>query len=108
LWLAPGNKESAGKKYYSSVRDGNKHLRTAMIQVAWSAVRTRNSYWRALYYHLTRRMQQKKAIVAIARKLMRVIYKIIKGTLQYKEYGGDYFMERMLQRKQNNSTIQSA
>lgn len=102
--LAPGNRESAGKKFYSSTREGNVHLRTAMVQVAWAAVRTKNSYWRALYYHLTRRMQQNKAVTVIARKLMRVIYKILKGTLRYKEYGGDYFIEKLVQRKATLTT----
>ncbi len=104
--LAPGNKESAGKSFYAGTRDGNVHLRTAMIQVAWAAVRTKNSYWRALYYHYTRRMQAKKAIVAIARKLMRVVYKIIKGTMKYREYGGEYFIEKLQQRKQQPAIIQ--
>jgi transposase len=102
--LAPGNKESAGKKFYTGTRDGNVYLRTALIQVAWAAVRTKNSYWRALYYHLTKRMPMNKAIVAIARKLLRLIYKIIKGTRTYVEYGGDYFMQRLqerLHKKQN-------
>jgi transposase len=110
--LAPGNKESAGKAFYSGTRDGNKYLRTVMIQVAWAAVRTKNSYWRALYYHLTRRMPMKKAIVAIARKLIRVIYKIIKGQLKYNEYGGDYFMqqlqERLGQKRNHNITLKQA
>lgn len=102
--LAPGNKESAGKAYYTGSRDGNVYLRTAMLQVAWSAVRTKNTYWRALYYHLTRRLHSSKAIVAVARKLIRIIYKIIKGTKTYTEYGADYFIqhlqERLLKRKQ--------
>jgi len=96
--LAPGNKESAGKKFYSGTRDGNVHLRTAMVQVAWAAVRTKNSYWRALYYHLIKRMPKHKAIVAIARKLLRLIYKIIKGTKTYIEYGADYFIKRLQER----------
>jgi transposase len=100
--LAPGNKESAGKKYYSGTREGNVYLRTALVQVAWAAVRTKNSYWRALYYHLTRRMPMNKAIVAIARKLLKVIYKIIKGSLTYTEYGAEYFMERLQQRQAQN------
>jgi len=99
--LAPGNKESAGRKFYSGTRDGNVHLRTTMLQVAWAAIRTRNSYWRALYYHLTRRMAQKKAIVVIARKLIRLIYKIIKGTRTYTEYGADYFYQRLNERLAN-------
>ena len=99
--LAPGNKESAGKTFYSGTRNGNVYLRTAMLQVAWAAVRTKNSYWRALYYHLTRRMPMKKAIVVIARKLMRLIYKIIKGTKTYVEYGADYFIQRLQERLAN-------
>ena len=35
--LAPGNKESGGKAYYAGRRDGNVYLRTAMLQVSWSA-----------------------------------------------------------------------
>ena len=108
--LAPGSNESNDKKKYTGTRDGNKHLRTTMLQVAWAAVRTKGSYWRALYYHLTRRMPMKKAIVAIARKLMRVVYKIISGEIkQYKEYGGDYLMERLqerlLQKRSHNITL---
>lgn len=106
--LAPGNKESAGKSFYSGTRDGNKYLRTVMLQVAWAAVRTKNSYWRALYYHLTRRMPMKKVIVVIARKLMRLIYKIIKGTIKYQEYGADYFLQHLqerLTRKKNHNIV---
>jgi len=110
--LAPGNKESAGKTFYSGTRQGNKYLRTAMLQVAWAAVRTKNSYWRALYYHLTRRMPIKKAIVVIARKLMRLIYKIINGTKTYIEYGADYFInriqERLAQKRSHNIVLKKA
>lgn len=105
--LAPGNKESAGKSYYSGRRDGNVYLRTAMLQVAWSAVRTKNTYWRALYYHLTRRLHSSKAIVAIARKLIRVVYKIIKGTKTYAEYGADYFTHHLQERMQKRKTQQA-
>jgi transposase len=110
--VAPGNKESAGKTYYSGTRKGNVYMRTAMIQVAWAAVRTKNSYWRALYYHLTRRMPKKKAIVAIARKLVRLIYKVINGTKTYVEYGADYFIqhlqERLAQKRNHNIVIKPA
>lgn len=105
--LAPGNKESAGKSYYTGRRDGNVYLRTAMLQVAWSAVRTKNTYWRALYYHFTRRLHSSKAIVAIARKLIRIIYKVIKGTKTYTEYGAEYFMQHLQERIQKRKTQQA-
>ena len=105
--LAPGNKESGGKAYYAGRRDGNVYLRTAMLQVSWSAVRTKNTYWRALYYHLTRRLHSSKAIVAIARKLIRLIYKVIKGTKTYTEYGADYFIQHLQERVQKRKTQQA-
>lgn len=106
--LAPGNKESAGKTYYSGRRDGNVYLRTAMLQVAWSAVRTKNTYWRALYYHFTRRLHSSKAIVAIARKIIRLVYKIIKGIKTYTEYGAGYFLQQLQQRLFHKKKTQQA
>ena len=41
-----------------------------------------------------------KAIVAVARKLIRIIYKVIKGTTTYTEYGADYFIARLQERMQ--------
>ena len=56
-------------------------------------------------------MPMKKVIVVIARKLMRLIYKIIKGSITYKEYGADYFIqhlqERLAQKKNHNMVIKS-
>lgn len=97
--VAPGQNDSSDKKKYAGTREGNTHLRTALIQVAWGAVRSKNSYWRALFAYLIKRMPSKKAIVAIARKLVKVIYKIIKGNKTYTDYGADYFIERLMQRK---------
>ena len=76
--LAPGNNESAGKRRNTSVKKGNKYLRVAMIAVTWAAVRTKDSYWKALFEHLRKRMKTQKAIVAVARRLLKVIYKTIK------------------------------
>jgi transposase len=94
--VAPGNNESNDKKKHVSTREGNRYLRTILVQMAWSAVRKRNSYWRALFSHLIKHIPLKKAIIAIARKLLRVIYKVIKGTRKYTEYGADFFIQKSL------------
>ena len=39
--LAPGDNESAGKRKKAAARKGNKHLRTAMVESAWTTARTR-------------------------------------------------------------------
>lgn len=95
---APGNNETADKKKPAGIRGGNKYLRTALIQIAWSAIRTKNSYWKAAFSYYSRRMNVKKAIVIIARKLVKVIYKVIKGVKQYKDYGAEYFIKRLTER----------
>lgn len=105
--LAPGNRETGGKALPTGRRDGNVYLRTIMIQVAWAAVRTKNSYWRAMYYHLSKRINKGKAIIAVARKLIRLIYKIIKGTKTYTEYGADYFVQQLQQRYTKRRTQQA-
>lgn len=97
---APGNRESADKQKYTGSRSGNKYLRTTMVQTAWSVVRMKNSYWRALFSHLNKRMHAKKTILVIARKLVKVIYKVIKGVMTYKEYGAQYFITRLQERLQ--------
>ena len=95
--LAPGNNESAGKRRNTAVKKGNKYLRVAMISVAWGAVRAKDSYWKPLFEKLRKRMKPQKAIVAVARRLLKVIYKTLKEDKPYTEKGFEHFME--VQRK---------
>jgi transposase len=96
--LAPGNNESAGKRRNTQVKKGNKYLRVALITVAWAAVKTKNSYWGALFDKLRKRMKSQKAIVAVARRLLKVIYKTIKTKQEYEEKGLAHFLDLQQQR----------
>ncbi len=92
--LAPGNRQSANKWYAQSTTKGNKYLRAALIQIAWAAVRTKNGYWQAQFEYLRRRLPAKKAIVAIARKIAKLIYRVITQQYQYEEKGANYFINQ--------------
>ena len=72
-------------------------MRVAMVTVAWSAVRTKDSYWKALFEHLRKRMKAQKAIIAIARRMLKVIYKVIDQKIKYQEKGINHFID--LQRR---------
>lgn len=96
--LAPGNNESAGKRRNTQVKKGNKYLRVALVTVAWAAVKTKDSYWKALFDKLRKRMKVQKAIVAVARRLLKVIYKVIKNKEQYQEKGIAHFLYIQQQR----------
>src|SRR5262249_14802854 len=67
--LCPGSNESAGKPKSCPSRKGDKYLRTALVQAAWSAVRTRGCAWKQTFGRLVVRLGPKKTIVAIARKM---------------------------------------
>jgi transposase len=106
--LAPGNKQSAGVWHNQHTTKGNKYLRLAMIQAAWAAVRTKNGYWQAQFNWLCKRLPKKKAIIAIARKLIKLIYRTLKDSLTYQEKGATWYYEEkqrirtLLQQKKSN------
>jgi hypothetical protein len=57
-------------------KQGRKELRTALVEAAWSTVEY-SGFWKAEFERLGRRLDQMKAIVAIARKLLVVIWHVL-------------------------------
>lgn len=68
-------------------------MRAILIECAWAAVKTNNTYFRAKYYKLASRMGKKQALCAIAHKLLISCYHILKYKISFKELGGDYFTQ---------------
>jgi transposase len=89
--LCPGNNESAGKRKSGKTRKGDQWLRRYLIEAAWAATRKKGSYLSALYYRLVVRRGKKKAIVAIAHRLLVIIYHMLKHQASYRELGADHF-----------------
>jgi transposase len=102
--LKPGTEESAGKRKNTRTKK-QRWLKTMMIQAAWAAVRTKDSYLRAKFFRLRARRGEKKAIVAVAASLLRAVYHMVKNDTGYHDLGADYFqadkdrMARQLQRR---------
>jgi transposase len=81
--LAPGFRESAGKaKQLGITKEGSRLLRWAMIELAWRMVGTSRK-WGRHYHRLEARVGAKKAIVAIARRLMGVIFTLLRSGQKY-------------------------
>lgn len=89
--VCPGNHESAGKRQRGTTTQGNKWLRTALVQAAWAATRKKDSYFQAQYRRLAARRGKKRAIMAVAHSLLVVIYHMLKTGSTYRDLGGDYF-----------------
>ncbi len=83
--LAPGSEESAGKAKPAPARKGNKYLRTALVQCTWSAVRMKDGFWPVVFRRLRARLGPKKAIVAIARKMLVALFHILHDRVPYRD-----------------------
>jgi len=96
--LCPGNAESAGKRFSGRTRKGDRYLRRVLVQSAWAAARTRNCFLRALFFRIAGKRGLKKAAVAVAHRVLTIIWRIIRDGGAYEERGGDYFDQRDPQR----------
>jgi transposase len=90
--VCPGNEESAGKRKRRRTTKGNAWLRRALCEAAWSAARSRETYFKAQYGRLASRRGKKRAVIAVAHSLLIVFYQLLKHKdLQYQELGGNHF-----------------
>jgi len=88
--LAPGSHESAGKRKDVGTRRGSHWLRVFLVQAAWSATRTKGTFWKRKFERLRARLGPQQALVAIARKLLVTVYHVLKDRTPYRELGADY------------------
>jgi len=87
--LCPGNNESAGKRKSGKTRKGNAIVRYILCECA-NAARTTKSDLAAKYRNLKVRKSHKKCIVAIAHKMIRLIYFMLSRREPYRDPGVDY------------------
>ena len=89
--LAPGNHQSAGKKKKQRITHGNTYLKSMLCEVAWAVAGKRKHYLSGWYWRLKQRIGAKRAIIALARKLLVIIYTMLKSNQPFDE---QKFLER--------------
>jgi transposase len=89
--VCPGNHESAGKRLSGKTTHGNTYLRAVLCELAWVVAHTKGTYLSAFYHRIARRRGKKRAIMAVAHKLLVIIYHVLKTKNPYHELGEDYF-----------------
>jgi transposase len=83
--LAPGRRESAGKAVDLGIsKQGSRLLRWILVEAAWSTVRY-SKLWQNRYEKLKSRRGAKKAIVAMARRLLCVMVAVLRSGQAYRE-----------------------
>jgi len=75
--LSPRNDESAGKIKSRKILPGNPYVKSLLCQAAWAAVKSRNNTFRDWFWAHQGKMGQKKAIIAVSRKLLKTIYTLL-------------------------------
>jgi transposase len=69
---------ASGQTHYTGriTKEGRRELRTVMVEAAWAAVR-HHAHWKAQFEALAARIGKQRAIVAIARKLLVVVWHVL-------------------------------
>lgn len=91
--VVPGMNESAGKNRSGRAPKGNRHLRTVLIQAAHAARSTR-TFLGALYRRLAARIGPARAALAVAHRILRIAFHILKTGGSYQELGANYHDDR--------------
>jgi transposase len=83
--LVPVVRQSGGKKSHDLhiTKEGSGLLRWALVESAWRLVNS-SPKWTVVFMRLRKRSGNKRAIVAIARKLLCVLYAMLKTSTPYK------------------------
>jgi hypothetical protein len=83
----PGHDESAGINHSHRAPSGNRQMRRLLNQAAHAAVKTKGSIFELVYRRFVVRLGHAQAIGAIAHRLCRLVWKILRDGVTYEERG---------------------
>jgi transposase len=92
--LAPRLDESAGKHRSTRTRPSAPWLKTTLVQAAWAATRTRESYFHAQFVRVKSRRGPKKAILAVAASMLTAAYHMLRTGVVFEDLGAHYFTQQ--------------
>lgn len=87
--MCPGQRESAGKRGSAKTRKGSKWLRTALIESARAAARSKGTYLSERYRQVCRRRGDRKAIVAVGHEILVAAWRVLSTGQPYEDPGPD-------------------
>jgi transposase len=87
--MCPGNNESAGKRKSGRIRKGNPYVRRLLCEFAHAASRTRSAF-QSKFQSLIVRRGYKRAIVALAHKMLRTLFFMLKRGEYYRDSATNY------------------
>lgn len=92
--LAPGNNITGGKRRSGKTTKGDVWLIEILVQCAWAAARSRDTYLSAQFWRLSRRLGKKRAAIAVGHSILVIAWHLLTTNSDYQDLGGDYFKRR--------------
>jgi transposase len=92
--VCPSNNESAGRRKSGRVTKGNVHLKTALVEAAQASTRAKGTYLRDKFYRLKARRGAKRAVVAIAHKILVAVFHMLSEQVSYNDLG-DLYLDKL-------------
>jgi transposase len=89
--VAPGANITGGKRRSGTTTKGDKWLVDVLVECAWAAARSRDTYLAAQFWRLARRIGKKKAALAVAHSILVICWHLLTTNSTYDDLGGDYF-----------------
>jgi len=84
--LTPKVSQSADKLVTGSItKQGSKHVRRMLVQVAHAIAKSRNSKLKRFFLHILAKKGKKKAIVALARKVLCILHHLLVNREKYQD-----------------------
>lgn len=85
--VCPGNHESAGKRSSGKTGTGNRWLRSGLVRATHAAVKVKEAHLAAVYHRVVGRRGAKKAIIAVAHRIVTTAYYLLLHHEPYCEPG---------------------
>jgi len=92
--ICPGNRRSAGRAKPEHIGGGNPWLRSTLVEAAWAAALSKDTFLAAQYHRLARRLGAKRAIVAVAHSILVIAYHVLREAKPYHELGATFHDQR--------------
>ena len=103
--LSPANNESAKKKKSTRIGNGGHYLKPLLVQCALAAVKCtrKQPYFHYKYETIKKRRGHKKAVIAIARKMLVCIYNMVREGKDFQPKDYDQVMSQKNKHRELNA-----
>ncbi len=74
-------------------------MKTVLTEVAWAAVRTKDTFYNARYHRLAARRGKKRALIAVGHSILKSVYHVLSEGVAYRELGACFVNSRQEQKR---------